>query len=1188
VLLTLTIVLRRRGWLTLPVAATAVLLGVAQWKLERLAHSWPAERERRIESASGRLESELHEARLLADTLASRAIRLAGLPLEEGFIAAERLVPIRGLEAGVAVYDAGGLPSVWGGRFRLPPLPAGDSVDVRLTPYYAVLEVRRHAPGGQTAVGAVLLGADPAVPDQDRGLAARFRERTEVGLSITAPQAAPDSPDVFDYQQPTTGGTRVLFSAQFVPPEQGEAIARARGEGSRQVAWALLASLVLAVWLVPAGAGRVALALLPLGLALRSPLGLLLGIPAPFDPAVFRSEVLGPVSSAAGPLALVGIVIVLVGALLWERAPARRWSGVVLAILLLAGAPYLMAELGRGIIPPSSGVSIGLWLAWHLTLFLISGGLISLAAALLRGREVAGTGWWAPAAGAAIALIAAVIGAAVWNARYGWPDWYTLLWLPALVLVTRPADRRATIVGIALVAGSAAALLAWGAEIEGRLEAARADMARLGDSPDPSAEAVLRAFGQSVLSRPAPRSTPELYALWRSSSLYRAGRRGVLAVWKPDGTQIVELGLDQLDMPRDSVAARVRALAPSDSVFISVEHREPATSYLLLIRRDAHTVVSAVLGPKSVLVPPSRLGRLLASEPIRSPLYRLTLAPAPATMAPSGEMALWRREGRVARGERTVSIAGLPRTITGTVQLGSPASLAVRGALVIALDTALLALLWSFAAILGGHAPRRPTWMPELRSYEARLGAALSVFYLTPTVLFAAWGVSRLGAEVASSRDRMIEQTLRDIVPPGMVLPALPDLGGALDSLAARIDADLALYRTGGHVAGSSGSLLEALGVLPPLMDPEAYHAIEIHGGEVASMRGPSRGVATRIGYRAVRLADYGGGVLALPQTAADPMLGSRQLDLAMLLLLASLAGVAASLLAARVSAKALSRPVAELRDAALAFGRGEPVPPLEQPASAEFAPVFAAFDKMTADVRRARDAQERVARIVAWGEMANQVAHEIKNPLTPMRLGVQHLRRVHQDGRTPIGPVLEDTTRRILSEIDRLDRIARSFSRFGVPASERGPMESVKLPSVVRDVADLYRLGPEGAAIEVESVAPVSVAARVDEVKEALVNLLENARNAQARRIRIVIDGPTLAVHDDGCGIPAALLPMIFEPRFSTSTSGSGLGLPIVKRLVEGWGGKVEVSSSEGGGTVVSLHLVPAGSAEDGPGTAR
>jgi signal transduction histidine kinase len=215
---------------------------------------------------------------------------------------------------------------------------------------------------------------------------------------------------------------------------------------------------------------------------------------------------------------------------------------------------------------------------------------------------------------------------------------------------------------------------------------------------------------------------------------------------------------------------------------------------------------------------------------------------------------------------------------------------------------------------------------------------------------------------------------------------------------------------------------------------------------------------------------------------------------------------------------------------------------------------------------------------------MANQVAHEIKNPLTPMRLGVQHLRRVYEDRRTPIGPVLESTTARILAEIDRLDRIARSFSRFGVPASERGPLETVKLPSVVRDVAELYRLGPEGAEIAVEVDDVVPVAARSDEVKEALVNLLENSRNARARVIRIRMSGTVLAVEDDGCGIPASLLPLIFEPRFSTSTSGSGLGLPIVKRLVESWGGRVQVRSEEGHGTVVEMHLQPAEQAGPGP----
>jgi signal transduction histidine kinase len=90
--------------------------------------------------------------------------------------------------------------------------------------------------------------------------------------------------------------------------------------------------------------------------------------------------------------------------------------------------------------------------------------------------------------------------------------------------------------------------------------------------------------------------------------------------------------------------------------------------------------------------------------------------------------------------------------------------------------------------------------------------------------------------------------------------------------------------------------------------------------------------------------------------------------------------------------------------------------------------------------------------------------------------------------------------------------------------------------------------------------------------VKEVLVNLLENARNAGASHIGISIGAGTLTVSDDGAGIPPEQLPRIFEPRFSTTTSGSGLGLPIVRRLVESWGGTVDVESEAGRGTAVRI----------------
>jgi nitrogen fixation/metabolism regulation signal transduction histidine kinase len=225
-----------------------------------------------------------------------------------------------------------------------------------------------------------------------------------------------------------------------------------------------------------------------------------------------------------------------------------------------------------------------------------------------------------------------------------------------------------------------------------------------------------------------------------------------------------------------------------------------------------------------------------------------------------------------------------------------------------------------------------------------------------------------------------------------------------------------------------------------------------------------------------------------------------------------------------------------------------------------------------------------KAARVLAWGEMARQVAHEIKNPLTPIRLGIQHLQRVRGGGKAESATfeaTLKETAERILAEIDRLDGIARAFSRFGAPppesAGEQLPLEPVDLAGTAREVVQLYDLG--GATkfeVRVSDGAPPPALARKDEVKEVLVNLLENARNAEAKRVTVQIaaSGRQLVVADDGRGVPAEALPRVFEPTFSTTSSGAGLGLAIARRLVESWGGAITLESGPGKGTRVTLTL--------------
>ena len=226
-----------------------------------------------------------------------------------------------------------------------------------------------------------------------------------------------------------------------------------------------------------------------------------------------------------------------------------------------------------------------------------------------------------------------------------------------------------------------------------------------------------------------------------------------------------------------------------------------------------------------------------------------------------------------------------------------------------------------------------------------------------------------------------------------------------------------------------------------------------------------------------------------------------------------------------------------------------------------------------------------RAQRVLAWGEMARQVAHEIKNPLTPIRLGVQHLRRAYNDGRVDYAAVLDQNVGRILNEIDHLDEIARAFSRYGTAPEDREAAEPVDITSVARDVMELERMGESDVVwVLAEPDARVVAMARADELREVLLNVLENARLAGASTVEMRVtgrsdgSGAAIVVVDDGHGIASDVLPRIFEPHFSTRTSGSGLGLAISRRMVEAWGGALTVDSEPGQGATVTLTLAPAG----------
>ncbi|HEU4588938.1 MAG TPA: ATP-binding protein [Gemmatimonadales bacterium] len=1288
-----------RGWrrpaLLAALASLAVGLTAAQLRLRAVETDWPGERERMVESASNALSRNLHAAYHHVNRLAAEAALAADGDRETAFRRLARAVSSRGPETGVAIIGAGDVPWAWAGQHRLTPLASGDSIQVRSTGYYVVLEARRHSSGGRVAVASVLIWAHPAVPERERSLTEQLHRRTDVALVVYPAGTAPNDPDLFDYQDSTTAGPRVLFSVLPVPPEQGAAKELALERGSRTATWLLLAVLALAFALARRPLERYLVMAFLLYLGVRAPLGDALGVHALFSPATYFRSLLGPLSSSAGTLALTGFVMLLTGVWLWRRRPPRRPIGVVAAMALLVAGPWLVTALARGITPPARGAPPGLWLTWQLTLLFAMSAPMAMAAALIRGNAAVVPVRWRIWAGVGIAFLAAVVGVFVWSPAGGWPEWYLFVWLPALVLVTLPAPRWPTIVGIGLVAGSAAALVTWGAELAGRLQVAQRDVARLGSEPDPFAMPLLESFGEELRRGPPPTTASQIYALWGASQLDEQGYPSHLALWSRDGALREELPLDSLDLPLPLLASLVRSLPPDDDLRVTQLRRVPGMHYVLLARAGPDNVLTVAVGPRSRLVAPGRLGRLLDPERRASSQYRLTLSP-PAPDIDTGPAPLqWRREGWYLRAEHNLRFPAGARELHAEIDLRGPLPLFVRGLLVVLFDAGVLALAWSLAEFVAGAPAPRPRLWTLSRSFRFRLAVTLAAFCIVPAIGFAAWGFARLADEAERGRDRLITQTLRDALlgVGGLERAAPTQLNSQLRELSRRIDADLALYR-GGSLVAASAPVLEDLGVVGRLMDPEAFRVLALRGQLELTREGPMPELGERIGYRVIQPgAPATVGVLATPQLAGDTELASQQLDLALVLLLATVGGVAAALVGARRAALALSRPVSELRRSAIALGKGQPMPPHSAHPPLEFEPVFGAFERMAADIRASQAALEqarrrtatvlatvatgvvgldpegrvlianrqaldllgiplaegdrflerlgpewqplatavrgflaspqgadagaeltvggrrltlqlaslgpdvrgavlalndvtdlsRAERVLAWGEMARQVAHEIKNPLTPMRLGMQHLRRVWRDRRDDFDRALEDTAERILGEIDRLDTIARAFSRFAAPAdgpTAQTPLEWIDVVAVAEEMVQLYRLGGEGSGttVRLEADGPTWGPARRDEMKEVLVNLIENARNAGARNIALAIAEGALEVRDDGAGIPAELLPRIFEPRFSTTTSGSGLGLAIVRRLVEGWGGTVDVTSAVGRGTTVTVRLASAG----------
>ncbi len=279
---------------------------------------------------------------------------------------------------------------------------------------------------------------------------------------------------------------------------------------------------------------------------------------------------------------------------------------------------------------------------------------------------------------------------------------------------------------------------------------------------------------------------------------------------------------------------------------------------------------------------------------------------------------------------------------------------------------------------------------------------------------------------------------------------------------------------------------------------------------------------------------------------------------------------------------KSLSRPLVELAREAGAVAHGEPKPVAVRGAT-EIRAFADAFNRAIADLTALRKRLAATERIAARREVARRVAHEIKNPLAPIRAAVETLRRLHARQDPAFEEYFDEATRTVLGEVQRIAHIVGEFTRFArLPAPNPAPFELVE---AVHAVAKLH--GANGTSVSFSSAPCPAVNADRDQVVQLMTNLIQNAqyaaesqptphvtvdvRPADADTVRIVVS-------DNGPGVAAEMRARLFEPYATNKPGGTGLGLAIAQRIAIEHAGELRYSESVTGGATFTVELPVAG----------
>jgi len=275
--------------------------------------------------------------------------------------------------------------------------------------------------------------------------------------------------------------------------------------------------------------------------------------------------------------------------------------------------------------------------------------------------------------------------------------------------------------------------------------------------------------------------------------------------------------------------------------------------------------------------------------------------------------------------------------------------------------------------------------------------------------------------------------------------------------------------------------------------------------------------------------------------------------------------------------ARLLTRPLDDIVEASHRISRGDWDADVISFSGGEAGRMADAFNRMIADLRRSRDRVIQAERIGAWRDAARKVAHEIKNPLSPIRVSAEDLLSAYKPNDPAFEPVLKQSVKTISEEVNAIKRFIDEFSSFA--RTPRPAFAELDVGQLLDDAAALFPAEAKAGRVTAQTESGLKITGDVELLKQALVNLVKNGLEA-APKAKVTVsavaddDGIILTVDDNGPGFTAKMKDRLFTPFATDKPGGTGLGLVIVQGIVADHGGTISAGENPEGGARFTLHL--------------